>query len=150
MAKDKGPPKEKHAGGRPAAYTNAKEMQTIVDKYFEDCKGKPLLDDEGRPYLDKNYQPIIIDKMPPSVAGLALALGFNSRQSLLNYQDKPEFMDILKRAKLKIEIYNNSRLYDKDGVQGAKFNLSVNYGYVEKQSIEHSGQIGVKIVDDIE
>ena len=129
------------AGGRPAYYNDAIQMELLIDRYFEECEGRPLLDKDGNPLLDKNYQPIIIGRMPPSIAGLALALGFTSRQSLLNYQDKIEFMDALTRAKLRIEVYNNSRLYDKDGVQGAKFNLSCNYGYVDKQAIEHSGEI---------
>ena len=122
----------KNPGGQKKAYSSPEQMQSIIEKYFEDCEGKPLLDDEGKPYLDKNYQPIITGKTPPSIAGLAYALGFTSRQSLLNYQDDKMFMDIVTRAKLRIEVYNNSRLYDKDGVQGAKFNLTVNYGYVDK------------------
>ena len=122
----------KNPGGRPKAYNTPAEMQTIIEKYFEDCEGKPLLDDEGKPYLDKNYQPIIVNRIPPSVAGLAYALGFKSRQSLFDYDADKTFLDIISRAKLRIEIYNNSRLYDKDGVQGAKFNLTVNYGYVDK------------------
>ena len=122
-------------------YTNPIDMQVKIDKYFDDCEGKILLDKDNNPMLDKNYQPIVIGKRPPSVAGLALALGFTSRQSLLNYQAKDGFMDTLTRAKLRIEIYNNERLYDKDGNQGAKFNLSCNFGYVDKQAIEHSGEI---------
>ena len=122
----------KNPGGRPKAYDSAEDMQQLIDNYFKDCEGTPLIDDEGKPYLDKNYQPIITGKTPPSIAGLAYALGFTSRQSLLNYQDDEKFMDVITRAKLRIEIYNNSRLYDKDGVQGAKFNLTVNYGYIDK------------------
>lgn len=130
----RGKPKDgsKNPGGRPKAYESPENMQELVDKYFLDCEGTLLTDAEGKPRLNKYDEPIYIDKTPPSIAGLALALGFTSRQSLINYQDEEKFVDVIKRAKLRIEIYNNSRLYDKDGVQGAKFNLTVNYGYVDK------------------
>ena len=74
---------------------------------------------------------------PLTITGLALALGFNSRQSLLNYQGKQEFMDTITRAKAKVEQYAEERLYDKDGANGAKFSLSNNFeGWKEKQQIE--------------
>lgn len=124
--------KQKHPGGRPPWYTTKEQMQTLIDKYFEDSKGKMLLDTEGNPILNKGY-PIYIDSYPLTITGLALALGFTSRQAVLNYQDKQEFVDTLTRAKLYIENYANQRLYDKDGVQGAKFTLTNNYdGYKEK------------------
>ena len=130
----RGKPKDgsQNPGGRPKAYDSPEKMQKIIDDYFEECQGELLLDKEGQPKLTKYDEPIYIKQTPPSIAGLAFALGFTSRQSLLNYQDDEKFMDIIKRAKLRIEIYNNSRLYDKEGVQGAKFNLTVNYGYIDK------------------
>jgi hypothetical protein len=136
----------KNPGGRPRAYNSPEELKKIIDDYFESCEAKPLINQStGEPYLDKTGMPIMYGHTPPSVAGLAYALGFKSRQSLLDYADEQKFMDIVMRAKLKIEIYNNTRLYDKDGVQGAKFNLAVNYGYVDKQAIEHSGELGIKV-----
>lgn len=146
MAREK--PKNKaepNKGGRPPYYTTKEEMQVLIDKYFEESKGKMLLDAEDNPVLNKGY-PIFIDAYPLTITGLALALGFTSRQSLLNYQDKPEFVDTLTRAKLKIEEYANQRLYDRDGVQGAKFTLINNYtGYADKQDIEHSGGLDIKV-----
>jgi hypothetical protein len=87
--------------------------------------------------LDKNGNPIIYDRKPLTITGLALALGFNSRQTLLNYQGKAEFMDTITRAKAFVERYAEERLYDKDGANGAKFSLSNNFeGWREKQQIE--------------
>ena len=41
-------------------------------------------------------------------------------------------MDTITRAKSRIEMYNEERLYDKDGVNGAKFNLKNNFkGWAE-------------------
>ena len=142
--------KEKHAGGRPPFYKSVEEMQAKIDEYFIKSKGEYLTDDDGNIVVVKGT-PIIIESYPLTVTGLALALGFLSRQALLNYQEKTEFHDAITRAKLVIEDYANKRLYDKDGVQGAKFTLTNNFeGYKEKQDIEHSGELSqVVIVDDI-
>ena len=125
--------------GRPPKFKTAAEIQSKIDKYFNDCKGTLMLDEEGYPVRDKNYQPILIDQKPPTVTGLALALGFASRQALLNYQGKKEFNDTITRAKSRIEEYVETRLFDKEGANGAKFSLSNNFdGWKEKQQIDAS------------
>lgn len=135
--------KPKHAGGRPPVYKCAKDMQVIIDQYFEDSKGRVLKDDEGNYLLDKWGSPIVLDSFPPTITGLALALGFNSRQTLLNYQDKPELLDTIIRAKTRVEAYTEARLFDKDGVNGAKFSLVNNFkGWRDTQNIEITGADG--------
>ena len=89
--------------GHPPKYATVEEMQAVIDRYFEDCKGEPIIGDDGMPILDKFGQPFIIHQRPPTVTGLALALGFTSRQALLNYQAKKEFVDTVTRAKSHIE-----------------------------------------------
>lgn len=92
-------------------YTSKEEIIDLIDKYFEDCKGKPFTDpDTGRQMVDKYGYPIFIGQRPPTVTGLALALGFKSRQSLLNYGGKKEFRDTIMEAKSRIEMYVEERL----------------------------------------
>lgn len=123
--------------GRPPMYKNAEEIQEKIDAYFKDCEGELLLDAEGNPIIDKYGDAVRVGTRPLTITGLALALGFNSRQALLNYQDKPEFNDTITRAKAKVEQYAEERLFDKDGANGAKFSLSNNFeGWREKQQIE--------------
>lgn len=123
--------------GRPPMYKTKEEIQEKIDAYFKECEGKPLLDKEGNPMIDKYGNIILIGVRPLTITGLALALGFNGRQSLLNYQEKEEFMDTIMRAKAKVEQYAEERLFDKDGANGAKFSLANNFeGWKEKQSIE--------------
>lgn len=125
-----------HAGGRPPFYSSAAKMQEAIDAYFESCEGKPFLDEEGEPLIDKNGNQVIIGAKPPTVTGLALALGFTSRQALLNYQAAQQFVDTVTRAKARIEEYAETRLFDRDGVQGAKFSLSNNFsGWAEKTDV---------------
>lgn len=101
--------------GRPLKYESVKEMQKDIDKYFEEC--------------DEN-------KKPYTVSGLAYALDTN-RQTLLNYEEKEEFFDTIKKAKAKIEVYNEEMLYNKEvPTTGIIFNLKNNYGWKDKQEIE--------------
>lgn len=130
-------------GGQPPRYKDPNEMQLIIDQYFEDCEGKPLLDNDNKPVLNKYDEPIYIGAKPPTITGLALALGFTSRLALLNYQDKPEFINTVTRAKARVEAYAESRLFDRDGANGAKFSLTNNFkGWRETQGIEITGADG--------
>lgn len=143
----------KHAGGRPPMYKTKEEIQEKIDAYFEKCEGTVLNNADGEVVLDKYGDPVIVGRKPLTITGLALALGFNSRQSLLNYQDKEEFMDTITRAKARVEAYAEERLFDKDGANGAKFSLANNFdGWKEKQSIEadvkNEVTINVELVDD--
>lgn len=124
--------------GRPLTFNTVEELQKKIEEYFESCKGEVLKDKEGNTVFDKYGFPILVNQKPLTVTGLALFLGFNSRQTLLNYQDKEEFMDTIMRAKTKVEEYVETRLFDKDGCNGAKFNLSNNFGWREKQEVENT------------
>ena len=109
-------------------YKSAAEMSEKVDGYFNDCEGHPLTDENGDIVADKYGNPIIIGAHPPTVTGLALWLGFKTRQSLLDYQSRNKaFNDVLTRAKSRCEEYAERRLYDRDGVNGAKFSLKNNF-----------------------
>ena len=128
---------EKNKVGCPPAYKTPEEMQAVIDKYFEDCEGEYIRDEEGNIETDKHGHPVKTKARPLTITGLALALGFTTRQALLNYEGKEEFVDTIKRAKAKVEQYAEERLFDKDGVNGAKFNLSNNFkGWSEKQQID--------------
>ena len=129
--------KEKNKGGRPPIYKTKEEIQEKIDAYFTECEGRILEDADGNPVIDKYGEAVVVGKRPLTITGLALALGFNSRQALLNYQDREEFNDTITRAKAKVEQYAEERLYDKDGANGAKFSLANNFeGWKEKQQIE--------------
>ena len=133
-------------------YKTPEEMQEKIDAYFEECKGHPLLDDDGKAVTDKFGYPIILDAKPLTVTGLALALGFTTRASLLNYQARSKkFQEIIERAKLRIENYAEMRLYDKDGSNGAKFNLQNNFKKwdADKAKSEESKGPSVNIICDI-
>ena len=102
--------------GMTPTYETADEMKDLILGYFKDAEEK---------------------EEPLCITGLALTLGFNSRQTVLNYEGKPEFVDTIKRAKLTIEHYNEKRLYDKNcPTAGVIFNLANNYKRQNKQTID--------------
>ena len=145
---------EKHAGGRPPAYKSASEIQGLIDKYFLDCEGVVCRDADGVVLLDKYGKPVVLGSRPLTVTGLALALDFTSRVSLLNYNAKPEFMSTITRAKAKIEEYVEARLFDRDGANGAKFSLANNFkDWREKRELEIGNpdgkpfDVNIKIVE---
>lgn len=129
--------KKKYTGATPR-YKNPEEIEGLIDEYFKECEGIPYTDENGQPLTTEKG--IVIYKKPPkppTVTGLALALGFTTRQALLNYQGKENFVDTISRAKTVIEEYAERRLFDRDGCNGAKFSLANNFrGWSEKQEIK--------------
>lgn len=136
--------------GMTPMYTSVEEIESKIEQYFEDCKGYPLTDKKGKQVFNKFGSPIFIDVHPPTITGLALALGFTSRQALLNYQAKPKFVDTITRAKARVEQYAEERLFDRDGSNGAQFSLRNNFkGWDADKKNDNSGDGKITIVNNI-
>lgn len=147
---------------RPLKYKTVEELQAAIDRYFESCKGEILRDPEGNAVTDKHGRPIIIDAEPPTVTGLALALGFASRKALLDYQGRKAFCNTITRAKLRCEAYAEGRLYDRDGSRGAEFSLKYNFRWEEVRNsgdassnnlldaIQNAGEIDTDDLPEVE
>ena len=69
----------KPSAGRPPRYKSVEEIQAKIDAYFTQCAGEPLLDANGDPVLYKGV-PVITGAHPPTVTGLAVALGFTGEK----------------------------------------------------------------------
>lgn len=110
--------------GRPLKYQTVEELERLVQQYFIDC--------------DANEKPY-------TISGLALALNM-SRQDLLNYQAKAEFVDTIKTAKQRCENYAEEQLFRSGNVAGVIFNLKNNYGYKDKQEVEAEVSQTIKVI----
>ena len=78
---------------------------------------------------------------------MAYALGFADKQSLMDYSKDSEFSFTIKRAKARIESQRNRRLVDGNGnTAGMIFDLKNNFGWTDKQNIEHTGPEGGPII----
>lgn len=112
-------------------------MQEAINAYFDWCAGKWLADQNGQIILDDKGRPIRIDAHPPTITGLTLALGFLTRKSLLDYQRKPRFRDIITVAKTRVEQYAEESLFDRNRLTGAKFTLICNFGWLPNEQDEN-------------
>ena len=105
-------------------FESASELERRIDAYFKACEGEVLRDeDTGRVVLDKKNKPVMRGERPPTISGLALALGFASREALKQYRDRPALERAVQRGLTRIEQYAEERLYDRECSAGAKFLL---------------------------
>jgi len=113
-------------GGRPRKISDSSEFDRLTDEYIERCR--------------ENSAPI-------TWTGLALYLGFSSRQAIDEYASYEGFSDSVKRAKLLVENAYETRLYTSSPA-GPIFALK-NMGWSDKLSHEHSGPDGGPIPTQI-
>ena len=136
--------------GRPPIYKTVNEIEEKIDTYFKKCEGEILKDDNGKTVLNKFGNPVVVNRKPPTVTGLALALGFTNRLDLLRYQGKEEFCNTITRAKSMVEQYAEERLFDRDGSNGAQFSLRNNFkGWDADKKNDDSGDGKITIVNNI-
>jgi hypothetical protein len=107
--------KPKHPGGRPRTYQDPEDMQKAVDKYFEENPDKPTM------------------------CGLAIALGFVSRQSLYDYDGyEEEFSYIIKKARIRVEDGYEKGLRTKDYKPTGPIFALKNMKWRDDKNIDHT------------
>lgn len=134
--------------GKKPAFSSPQQLQAEVDQYFESCYG-PLIDwKKNELVYDKNGEIVKVQVEPFTVAGLAYYIGVPTEvldkitwgwfDDLEDTTDEDELCSaILKRAKQRINLYAEKRLYDRDGVVGAKFVLDHHFKMIgQKESAE--------------
>jgi len=114
------------AGGRPVKYESKEQVEVIIKEYFENDAFMGDGDDKV---------------FAPTMSGLAYALDL-SRQGLLDYSNKEEFFDTIKKARQRVEIALEQRLMGA-APAGTIFNLKNNFGWKDKTEQEVSGQFNI-------
>lgn len=102
------------AAGRPPKYKTVQELEDKIEEYF-------------------NQNP-----EQPTQTGLALYLGFESRQSLFDYKGKDEFSYTIKKAFSRIDNQHEKRLYESAN-SGSIFYLK-NRGWSDQMDITTGGE----------
>jgi hypothetical protein len=97
------------AMGRPRKYTNPDELDALVEEYFDTCD-------------------------TPTMAGLALFLGFADRKAITNYAHNDTFAPVIKRARLRLEMFHEKRLSGQYPT-GSIFWLKNHAEYADRQEI---------------
>jgi len=113
---------------RPRKYKTDEELDEAITAYFKSLTAT----DTPR---------------PPTMAGLAYALGFSSRQSLYDLEKNDIFSYTIKRARLLVEGWYEERMSG-NSPTGAIFWLKNHAGYTDKQEI--SGPAGEQLSIKIE
>lgn len=132
-------------GGRPPFFENTLEdierLSDLCEGYFEHIKGEYREDEEGDEETGFRVKKEWI-RYPenPTITGLTLFLGFESKTSLYEYSKKIEFMHLIKRAITRIEQFHELKASDGDKCTGNIFILK-NFGWKDTISNEHSGEI---------
>ncbi|MFD0765206.1 terminase small subunit [Mucilaginibacter lutimaris] len=115
--------------------TSARGYTIRINRYFESIKGKfhmELLPDPSTKGKEKLiYQKVWdVEPEPPTLSGLALFLGFNSRNEFETYERNGEFANHVKRARLRVEAEYEKKLHYQSST-GAIFMLK-SLGWAEK------------------
>lgn len=116
------------AGGRPLKFQSVEELEEKIQAYFDDVASKAVTLEDGK-----------IIQEPLTITGLALALD-TTRQGLINYEERDEFYDTIKRAKTVVENFAEKKLFGNNAT-GAIFALK-NFGWKDKteQDITSKGE----------
>jgi len=101
-------------------FDTKEELQQAVDQYFAECEEQ---------------------EKPCTVTGLAAALK-TSRQTLINYQNREEYAEVINDAKRRIEAFAEEQLFTGRALAGVIFSLKNNYGWTDRQQVEYSGPNG--------
>lgn len=105
-------------GIKPKYYGTPEEMNEKIIEYFQS-------------FIDSGKEIGLGNR--PTLTGLALFLGFTSRQSLYDYKKREEYTEIIERATLYVEMSYENQLGEKN-VAGAVFALK-NMGWRDKQEV---------------
>lgn len=123
--------------GRPALFDTNKQLQKAIDDYFKTGvkKRKVVI---GKPPSQQ-----LVEVEVPTITGLCYHIGFESRQSFYDYEERPEFSYTVKRARLFIEKEYEEQLQTGNTV-GAIFALK-NMGWMDHNRTEITGPEGKEL-----
>jgi hypothetical protein len=117
-----------------STFTTAIELTNQISAYFDYIDGEHY--QENKP-VNREQQSLAGQKKihmrepePATIAGLALFLGFCSRQAFDDYEQSGEFAHILKRGRLHVEAVYEKKLHQQSSA-GAIFALK-SMGWNEK------------------
>lgn len=130
---------ENQSVGRPAKYETPEQLQEKIDLYFaEGVTTKKVV-------IGKAPNNYTIEVEVPTITGMCYYLGFESRQSFYDYQNRPEFSYTVKKARLFIEQHYEEMLQT-GNTTGAIFALK-NFDWTDKQEIDQKTTLKDERID---
>lgn len=108
--------------GRPRLLSSPEEFEDRAESYFAE-----------REAADR----------PITITGLALAVGLSGREALAEYGRRPEYSDVVKRAKSRVEAGYEERLAA-TAAAGSIFALK-NFGWTDRQDVNVNGGLSITL-----
>ena len=103
------------------------EVKKRINTYFESRYGQ-VLDRNRNPVYDSEGNPVYEIVRPPTLSGLALAIGLESREALTTFTSNKSILREINKAILRVEEYAEERLFSKESnTAGIKLYLAVNF-----------------------
>lgn len=122
--------------GRPPYFKTVEELDKLIDDYFQKCQPELLKDSEGNVMTDKKGN-ALWELNPPTITGLALHLGFVSRQSIYDYEKRnDEFSYSIKKARTFCEHYAEKALLTGGIAPAGPIFILKNYGWRDNYHLE--------------
>lgn len=122
-----------NAVGRPLAFESVEDLERAIDEYFDSAA-----------YIGEGDE----RQYAPTMSGLALALGVD-RKTITNYGNKQEFFPTIKKARSRVEVALEQRLYGQP-VAGVIFNLKNNFGWMDQPKDELDSNAGLPLTINFE
>lgn len=112
-------------------YPSARMMQDAVNDYFDRCE---------------------INDKPPTMAGMALSLGFSTVASLNAYSDYgDDYKRVVESARTRVEAYLSEQLIVGKNAAGPLASLRQQHqGWEDKRTVSHTVEVGDKLADLIQ
>ena len=111
-------------------YPSARMMQDSVNDYFDRCE---------------------INEKPPTMAGMALSLGFSTVASLNAYSDYgDDYKRVVESARTRVEAYLSEQLIVGKNAAGPLASLRQHHSWVDKRTVENTVEVGDKLADLIQ
>ncbi|HZY36415.1 MAG TPA: terminase small subunit [Mucilaginibacter sp.] len=127
---------------RPLVFKTARKLANKATAYFRYIEG----DYQVQTKAGKDQKIYSREPEPATLTGLALFIGFNSRQELDDYEQNGEFGYVIKRSRLQVEALYEKKLHQQSP-SGAVFALK-NMGWKDKpddRQVNENRLEGIKI-----
>lgn len=123
----------KNKVGRPLKFKSVEELENRIKEYFKEC-------DRWRPVqvVFKWEVNTVMKQIPYTITGLASFLWTN-RQTLINYEEKEEYFDTIKKAKEKVErdMEERAMMWENNATMSI-FSLKNNFDWKDKSEVDET------------
>ena len=132
-------------------FATADGLSGLIDNYFKHIEGEyHLMEETVKRGKDQTKQRVCdCEPEPPTIASLALFLGFNSKKEFYEYEENGKFAPVLKRSRLRIESAYEKKLHSQSSA-GAIFalkNMSGEHRKDDKMNGHIIGKVTIKIIE---